>query len=230
MHLTFVTPAWRRPAVTRLALAQRSILCDELAARGITASCVVIADDENLDVAAEFGFPTIEMDNRYLGRRLNAGFEYAQDSDYTAFIGSDDWMHIDLFDDLDGERIYAGHEITVVDLPTARMRHLGWRHRHGVPPWLIPRSVLEDSRFRPCRDESTRGMEWQIAFGIQAHKREWVMRDTHPLARVDFKSEVGMTSYDDISRAIGKGEEIHGLAPLCELYPQELVEMAAAMY
>ena len=86
--------------MTRLALAQRRWLCDELAARGLDANCVIVADDENLDIAREYGFDTVEVDNRGLGRRFNAGYRHAADqgADYLVHVGSDDWVHPDLFD------------------------------------------------------------------------------------------------------------------------------------
>jgi hypothetical protein len=229
MRISFVTPAWGRFAVTRLALAQRAQLVSQLALRGVTADCVVIADDENIDIACSFGFDAIEMDNEFLGRKVNSGFEWAGErgSDYVAFIGSDDWMHVDLFDPLDGERVIAGHEISVCDLITGRMRHLGWRSKRGVPPWLIPRAALERCSFRPCRDSAKRGMEFQIEWGLRDSDAEWVFHDPHPLTRVDFKSDIGMTNYDTISRAIGRGSEITPpWGALAEKFSPDLVEMA----
>ena len=75
MNLWLVSPAWRRFDVTRLALAERRWLCDELATRGITANSVIVADDENLDIAREYDFHTITMDNSDLGLRFNAGYK-----------------------------------------------------------------------------------------------------------------------------------------------------------
>jgi hypothetical protein len=224
MHVAFVTPAAGRFAVTRLALAQRANLRDELALRGITATCVVIADDENLEIAREYGFDTIEMDNTYLGRKVNAGFELAgkQGADYIAFIGSDDWMHLDLFSPLGANRVYAGHEITVVDLPSGRAKHLGWRDKRGVPPWFIPAGALERCDYRPCEDEATHGMEFQI--GRWLGELQWYMHDPHLMTRVDFKSDEGMTSYEQITRAVD-GEEGE-LGELGDWYPADLITMA----
>lgn len=52
----FVTPAWKRYELTRLCLWQRRLACDSLFEAGIYATSVVIADDDNLDIAREFGF------------------------------------------------------------------------------------------------------------------------------------------------------------------------------
>lgn len=227
-----MTPAWGRPAVSRLALAQRAHLRDELASRGITATCVVIADDENLDIARDYGFDTIEMDNRYLGRKVNAGFEFAaeQEPDYVAFIGSDDWMHPDLFEPLGENCVYAGHDITVIDLVSGRGKHLGWRHRYGVPPWFIPTAALKHCGYHPCVAESEHGMEFQIATSLLQSGIRWRFDDPHPASRVDFKSDVGMTGYDQITRALNGQEIRRPFSKLDRWYPVTLTNMALALH
>src|SRR4051812_9717831 len=96
MQVGLVIPAWRRYAVTRLCLAQKQHLVAALAARGITCHVVVVADDDNLDIAASYGFATVEQQN-VLGRKVNDGFQHCWErgADYVAFVGSDDWVHED---------------------------------------------------------------------------------------------------------------------------------------
>lgn len=233
MNVWLVSPAWGRFAVTRLALAQRRHLCDELALRGISADCIVIADDENIDIAGEFGFPAIEMSNTYLGAKVNAGFEYAgeQGADFVAFVGSDDWMHPDLFDTLrflpvPRPPVVAGRVLTLVDLERGLMRQMSTSYRYGVIPWLIPRWVLEASDFRPLPNEKTRGIDLNLALGLGS-KPEWVFHDPHPLARVDFKSDMNMTPYRAASGSPGRHGEIEEpWETLVEKYPAELVSLA----
>lgn len=228
MHVAFVTPAWRRYAVTRLALAQRAHLRDELAARGVTATCIVVADDQNLDIAESFGFDTIEMSNEHLGAKVNAGFALAaqQEADYIAFIGSDDWMHIDLFEELGQNRVYAGHEITVIDLIYGVGKHLGWRGRFGVPPWFIPRGALERCSFQPCNPQATHGMEFEISCALNEAGVRWRFDDPHAMSRVDFKSDVGMTSYEQITRALAGDDFARPFRELDRWYPPRLTNMA----
>lgn len=226
MDVWLVTPAWRRFAVTRLVLAQRRVLCDELAARGITASCVVIADDENLDIAAELGFDTVEMDNSQLGRKLNAGFRYsaAQGADYLAFVGSDDWLHPDLFAPLLDEPgcVISGRILALCDLLGGRLRYVAGRGRQGVIPWLIPRAALEPCGFAPLPDGQNRGLDLHLALALA--DAEWRFHDPHPLARVDFKSHLNMTPYG-AARAIG-GEKSDPWGELATRYPADLVALA----
>lgn len=213
MNVWLVIPAWRRVAVTRLCLAQKQQLVARLAVRGITCHVAVIADDENLDVAAEFAFDTVEQRN-VLGLKVNDGMQYACDrgADYVAFVGSDDWIHEDWFDMLleprapGREPLISGHLISVVDMVTGRLRRLGVRGPSGVPPWLMPRHALAPSGFRPSRDDRVSGMEGRIQLGLGPV--EWLFHDPHDLTRVDFKTAENMTPYDRISRLLGYGEEI----------------------
>lgn len=221
-------PACGRPDVTRLALTGHRWLAEQLAARGITTTCLIVADDDNLEVADEFGYPGLERRNEPLGWKINEGFEHLcrEGADAAAFIGSDDWLHPDLFDGIDGETILSGHEITVVDLVNPRLRHLGWRRPHGVPPWLIPRRILKTVGWRPCEDHQDRGMEGSISRKLQPFDIQWTMHDPHPMTRVDFKSGIGMTGYDQIASSIGIGPDREPWTELTHQYPQTLVRVA----
>lgn len=215
-------PAWGRYPVTRLAFAGLAWLRDQLAPRGQNLHVVVVADDHNLTVADAHDFDTVRCGNDWLGGKVNAGFQHAREhqADYAAFIGSDDWLHPDLFTGLDG-RVVAGHQITVVDLLGSRMRHLGWRASTGVPPWLLPATVLDGCGWSPCEAERNHGLEGSIARRVNTSG--WVFHDPHPMTRVDFKSYVGITGYEAISRALGEGPEVtEPWEALTEHYPDWL--------
>ena len=77
MSIWFVTPSWQRYDLSAVCFDQRLDVIRTLAEHGIEAHCVVVADDENLDLARERGFATVEQDNEWLGRRFNDGIEYA---------------------------------------------------------------------------------------------------------------------------------------------------------
>lgn len=226
-----VSPAWRRFAVTRIALAQRALLAAELAARGIDCHAVVVADDDNLDIAREYGFATVEMDNDGgLGRRFNAGFQYAaeQGADYLVHIGSDDWIHPDVFMPLlapvTPRPILTGTQIAFVDLGSGQLKRASLGPPHGVIPWIIPRAVLEPCGFAPIRPERLRGMDGDLVRGLRRAgvRVQWVFDDPHDLARVDFKSDVNLNAYDRVPGA-GRNDAWQALR---ERYPAELVELA----
>ena len=232
MNVWLVIPAWRRLAVTRLCLAQKKNLVGNLAARGITANVVLVADDENLDIAAEYGFDAVEQKN-VLGLKVNDGIEYAcdKDADYVTFIGSDDWIHPDFFDALPSapavrEPLIAGHYISVIDMHKGTLRRLGVRGPEGVSPYLIPRWMLEPSGYRPVDDTADRGMEGLLRTGLPAGI-DRVFHDPHQLTRVDFKTGENMTPYARISKLLGHGPEIEQpWDHLATRYPQELADMA----
>ena len=248
MRLCLVTPAWRRYAVTRLCLAQRRHLVEVLAGRGLEATVLVIANDDNLDIAAEQGFETLERSNDMLGRKFNDGIETAFTvlaADYVAVVGSDDWIHPDMFDRLPAEEIgdpemigdvvawtpgapeaVSGREIAMVDMIGGRLRRCRGRGPFGVIPWVFPRPALEPCGFRPARDDLHRGIDGSMAAGLGGPV-EWVFHDPHDLCRVDFKSDVNLNSYAAITGAIGYGpEETDPWALLATRYPQPLVDEA----
>jgi len=249
--IALVTPAWRRYAVTRLALAQRAHLRDVLAGRGIPLLNVIVADDDNLDIAREHGFDTVETDNSYVGRKFNDGIEHAarQGADYIAVVGSDDWVHPDLFTRLpadvasvpelsdespcvtwgDEPEAITGRAITLVDLPSGRMRRCTVKGRYGVIPWILPRKALEPSGFRPVNDRAQKGLDGSMLAGLQVRPR-WIFHDPHPLTRVDFKTDTNLNSYEQITGAIGDGPETDPWEALEERYPAALVEQARGLH
>jgi hypothetical protein len=225
----FVSPAHGRLGVTALALAQRRHLIDELADRGIDGYGVVVADDENLELAAEYGFEGWRIGNEYLGRRFNAGISFAcrEGADFVVHIGSDDWMHVDCFARLPApDTILSGRAITVADLEAGKMRRCHVPGRHGVIPWVIPRALLEASSFAPVKPEKRRGIDGSLVRGLGSQPR-WLFHDPHPFARIDWKTSANITPYALLSRNLGRGPELQ--APwrqLEEFYPRDLVEQA----
>lgn len=247
--LWFVSPAWRRFDVTRLALEQRAHLCGVLAARGIDAQGVVVADDDNLDIAREHGFETVEQNNDYLGRRFNDGIEYACNeggATVVVLIGSDDWAHESVFDRLPVENpdppvptaeepsvswreapeIVAGRTITLVDLLTGRLARCRRDRGNGTIPWLIHRAALEPSAFRPIRETQQIGTDQALVSGLGI-RPQWVYTDPHDLARVDFKSDTNLNRFDSIVATIGVGPvETDPWSLLADWYPLGLVNKA----
>lgn len=252
MNVWLVSPAWGRFDVTRLALAQRAHLVAELAPRGVALHCVVVADDENLELAREYGFDTVERSNRHLGAKFNDGIEHAlrHGADVVATVGSDDWVHASVFDRLPASslpvpvptaddpcvvwspnqpEIIAGRRLTLVDLFTGRARMCRSRGIFGVIPWLIPASAFKVCRGRPLPDRQQRGIDGAMAVGLRDADPKWVFCDVAPFARVDFKSDVNLNTYESICRAIGVGEDFDPWPQLERFYPSALVEQARAL-
>lgn len=228
LNLWLVSPAWRRFDVTRLALAERRWLCDELAARGLTARGVIVADDENLELAAEYGFDALDFPNdRGLGAKFNAGFDYAlaRGADYIIHVGSDDWLHPDFFvglPELDERRvpvIVAAGRIAVVHLPSGLGFVQEADRRWGVIPWAIPRHAFVSPE--PVEPGISRGVELSLTQRLARH--DFQLHDPHAYVSVDFKSEVNVTPYAQVAHL---GEQRPLWDELAKHYPAELVELA----
>lgn len=212
---------------------------------------MIVADDDNLDIAAEFGFETVEQSNEHLGRKFNDGIEraFSEGADVVVLIGSDDWLHVSAFDRMpadyceprwpsddepvvvmsSGPEVVAGTEIALVDLVDGRLRRCRSRGRYGTIPWLINRKALERCGGRPLPDHQGKGIDGRLAVGL--NRPRFVFHDPHPLARVDFKSDTNLNSFDVISGAIGYGDvETDPWPLLAELYPEPLVGMAREVF
>lgn len=246
MRIVLVSAAWRRFDVTRLCLAQRAILRTELAERGHEMRAVIVADDENLEIARSFGFDTIERNNDYIGRKFNDGIEHALhelEADFVVLIGSDDWMHVSMFDVLPkeiadlpmptaerpvvigrpGPQAVTGKKIAFVDLEREMIQPCEARGRLGVIPWVFPASALRETP-RPITETCNKGIDGSLFRGLKT-RPEWIFHDPHPLARVDFKSNVNLNSYEKITSLMSVGNELPASETLRLLYDSELVDL-----
>lgn len=257
MKIWLVSPAWGRYEVTELALAERRWLCDVLASRGWTADSVIVGNDENLDIAQKYGFSTVRMGNEFLGKKFNAGYQYAGDqgADICVHIGSDDWLHPDAFNflrhiDLNeivkgprtheigkgsiwstGPTVMSQRHLTLVDLTRGVGRRCQVRGRFGCIPWFVPRVALESCAFAPIEPQLARGIDGSLTRGILPSNPNWEFQeDSNPLWLVDWKSDQNLTTYRSIADTLGMTEEDE--EPwhlLAQKYPVELVEKAKAL-
>jgi hypothetical protein len=242
VRVCILTAAWRRFDVTRLALAQRESLGVELAARGIRMRSLVVADDENLDIAAEYGCDTLEIPNWPLGAKCNAGLlAAAEDADYVVWIGSDDWIHPDAFDPLlvmqnpDRLPIHVGSVVAVVDLIGGRMRRIRSSSPYGAPPWIIDARLIRATQRRherPIKPLLKRGLDGALVRGLRLNRLpfEFISFDPHDFRCVDFKSDVNLTPYGGVTKHLGFGEEHDPWGALRDWYPADLVTRAQALH
>lgn len=227
-----MSPAWRRYSITRLALAERRWLCDELSARGHQANSVIVADDDNLDIAQEYGFETVERDNTDLGARFNAGFQYAADQgcDLFVHVGSDDWIHPDTFNVLDkiglDGCLVAQRRFVIADLDRGTARRCYAGNMWGSIPWLIPRSAM--AAFAPIRPGLMRGIDAALAIGLTS-RINWIFQDSQPEWCVDWKTTTNLTPYRGVAYALGFGDEQEPWPLLSGFYPAYLIEQARSL-
>lgn len=231
--------AWRRFDVTRLALSQRQRLCEELAARGIQATSLVVADDENLDIARELGSVTLEAPNEPLGRKWNVALRYAAErADWVIWVGSDDWIHPDAFAPLTvppetgPARIIRGGRVTLVDLASGQLQRVSSASKYGAIPWLIESRLIRATRKdSPIRPDLLRGLDGGLIRGLRRSPIpfELELHDPHEFRCVDFKSDQNLSSFAAASEKRGLGEPEPAWAVLAKWFPADLVDQARAL-
>lgn len=235
--LWFCTPAWKRPDLSQIVLEQRRVACDRLAELGYEASCVVVADDENLDIARSLGFATVNRDNAYLGRKFNDAYQFAaaEGVDYIAPIGSDSWVDPEtiaaMLGEIEGQQIGASRNYAVIDA-------LGQRRTDTFVQWAwtltaIPTELLAHSGWRPVGENLKRGCDTSMMKEIQRTNRplEYVYVERHPLEIVAFQSAIQITDFDRLHDKWGVGPiKTRPFAGLAKHYPADLVERMEALY
>jgi len=231
--LWFVTPAWQRYGIVEICLEQRRRVIEELAAHGIEAHQVVIADDENLDIARAAGAEIVVRDNEMVGRKFNDGMEYAgkHGAEWIVPIGSDSWIATDYFLPLVKPRLTLTSPAYAVVTPTtlAQLTVAPLRLAHSAGPYVFHRSLLEPCDFRPSAEDSNMVDTSTIA-GIERHTPiRWQVRTLHPFQYVGFRIPPMMTTYHSLWRRWGVAELNPPWPTLRRYYPRDLVERARAL-
>lgn len=220
----FVTPAWGRFALSNVCFEQRRRVIETLAAAGVEARCVVVADDENLDLARACGFDVVEQSNEWLGRKFNDGMEYAGEhgADWIVPIGSDSWIDPAYFLPLPERGTRTSPAYCVVE--RNRMAELMVRDAKGAGPYMFPRALLAPS-FRPAVDELHRGIDASTVRGLEP---DWQPRTLHPFQYVGFRGTPHLSSYGYLRGHHGVREHRAPWDVLARHYPPELVRQARA--
>jgi hypothetical protein len=228
MTLWFVTPAFGRYDLSAVCFDQRARVIEALADKGIAARCVVVADDENIDLARERGFDVVEQDNEWLGRKFNDGIEYAAKNGASRVIpiGSDSWIDPAYFDPLPprSTTMTASNYCVVT---ASRLAELNISDKKGVGPYVFPRHVLRPT-FRPAKDEIHHGVDSATIKGIRI-RLNWRRHDVHPFQYVGFRGEPHLTPYQTLVDVWGVREHLDPWAILARYYPLDLVERARAV-
>jgi glycosyltransferase involved in cell wall biosynthesis len=236
MNVWIVIPAHGRAAVSRVAFAGIAWTLSELRKQQIDACGLVIADDENLNIATQAGLDTLERPNRPLGRKWNDGYEYAfaHGATHVVSCGSDDWIHPELI--LAMRDAQTGKEIAATRLSSAMspdgrelaLLHIPYEGGDGIR--LLPESLLASVGYRPTLDKRDRAIDGAMRDNLSRHQAiSWTYVETHPLHIVDFKSDSNLTAYE----AFAPAGYVTGTAvpdALRDHYPARLVEMAENLY
>lgn len=231
----FVIPAHGRYELTEMCLTVlKEYTCAKLKEGGWRSSAVVVADDENLEIARRLDFATVERDNVPLGRKWNDGYELAckyGEADYVIPLGSDDWIdprYITAFDMPTDQEIRCHRLTAVVSEDGTRLARLLLTYEGGDGPRIYPARMFRRLGYRPAEEHRARAIDTSTLRRVsRLHGRpRFVYCDLHPLQVVDFKSpEDQLNGYDAcLSHQLGGVEEIEPWEALAQHYPPELVE------
>ena len=226
MTLWFVTPAFGRYELSALCFDQRLDVIRALAEAGVAARCVVVADDENIDLARERGFDVVERDNEWLGRRFNDGIEYACQNGASRVIpiGSDSWIDPAYFLPLPPRRETLTSRLYAV-VTADRMAEVYVNDTKGAGPYVLAREALRSTKYRPARDDIKRGVDSSTIRGLRYRVR-WTHREVHPFQYVGFRGVPHLTPYRTLVEAWGVREHLDPWSILAEHYPIGLVDRA----
>lgn len=230
MSLWFVTPAWQRYEMTAICLEQRQRVIAELLSHGIEAYQVVVADDENLDIARSLGCHTFERDNQMVGRKFNDGMEYAgkQGAEWIVPIGSDSWIDPAYFLNPTRPRYTRTSEAycSVTKDTLAELWVSPRRLAHSAGPYVFHRTMLAPAGFRPSAEDS-RMVDTSTISGIEQAGRpvRWRPYTVHPFQYVGFRVPPMMTAHASLMRRWGKAEH-EPWSTLARFYPTDLVDRA----
>jgi hypothetical protein len=234
--LWFITPAWKRFEVSQLCLEQRVWACDQLAEHGIDAHSCVIANDENLEIAAGLGMATIDRRNIPLGGKFNVGYVFAaeQGIDYVCPIGSDSWVDpafiAKSLPPVDERHVVYSRHYAVIR-PDGRRRAQLIVEYEGGTTMFYPTSLFAHCNWRPIPETAKRGCDGHtIAAAKRGGPTTFTVAEVHNLETVSFQTELQVTNYSALIERWGVGETRRPFDQLDKIYPRDLVNRMRDLY
>lgn len=240
--LWFVVPVHGRLPLASICLRQLRKTCDLLRPRGVEATAVIVGDSVTLRALKprKLGFGAVERDNYALGRKYNDGIQAATDpawngrpADYVVPLGSDDWVHPDLFRHLPRRGHMTGFRwLSFVreDGQEMTTRYLNTVGGCGIR--IYSRDVLEPVGWRPCDEHRRRGCDTSILHAVQARNRGLAIDEpmTDPRYIVDWKSPNEQLNTYGSLRLHRKLDVVDPFVALDGVYPPESLRDMQAHY
>jgi hypothetical protein len=200
------------------------------------ATAVVVACDENLELAREQGFGTVERDNEQLGRRYNDGYQAAAQlgAEFVVPIGSDDWIDPLLITgkELDPEMIRCFHWCAMMSDDGTELMTVNVKYDGGLGIRVIPVGLLEPFGYRPAPEDLKRAVDTGTLKALRRqHPRlglDWY--DCHPFQLVDFKTpgaNLNPYEYVRMHKELAYDQPFDVLA---SRYPADLVDDMRRVY
>lgn len=200
---------------------------------------MIVADDDNLDIARQYGAVAVEAPNRPFGQKWNVGLQHAADTgaDWIVWIGSDDWLHPDVFDvlldrpDDVGPVIVTGRRLAIVDMATGRLQRISSPSQYGAIPWLLDARLFHTNKRNPIPADLSRGLDGALVRGLRLHRIPfgWEWHEPHDFRCVDFKTKTSITPFHGLHRNLGIGDIEPAWDTLRGWFPDDLIDLAATI-
>lgn len=240
-RLLFVVPAHGRAKLARICLTHLRHTCDQLTEHKIRASAVVIADDENLDTAADLGFATVERDNIFVSQKFNDGFDLAcnpahnpHPADFVVPCGSDDWIDWRILMTLPRpDTIRCFQRLTFVREDGLEMTSRQLHNQGGCGIRVYPRQVIERRWFRPADEDRKRACDTSILHNIQRAFPQVRLQHVgiDPRQIVDWKSPAAqLNPYESLRAHRPLATASDPFVGLRGIYPAEFLDEMQAHY
>lgn len=236
-HIAFVTPAHGRLAVSEVCLSQRALALEQLRVEGFHASSIVVACDENLDLAGSLGMETVEVDNEYLGRRWNAGYARAHElgATHVCPVGSDSmldpaWIVRALPVPKRREIVFSRH-YAMVRQDGAELACLYVDRGPYGTSFCFPTAMLERLRFEPVDPLIARGCDSSTFRNLRKGGQiRMVQSEVHEFDTLSLRSEVQISDYGRLVNAYGRWVSEDPWSYLEAVYPASVVDAARSLY
>lgn len=233
--LWFVVPAHGRLGIAEVCYRQLTRTIERLLDHGVFASAVVISDDENLELARDQGFATVERNNTWLGAKINDGYEAAarEGVQFVMPLGNDDWVDADwVAGPLPGNgEIRCARQSSIVDETFSRLAKLDIKYEAGDGCRLYPTSLFRHLNYRPVDEDRHRAIDTSTLMRVKKNQQiKLVYHDLHPLQIVDFKTRGAQLNPFDGCLAFGDDTQVDPVPALLERYPSVAVDEMQAAY
>lgn len=230
MDVWFVTPAYQRYELSAICFEQRVWAIEQLAKHGISAQCVVVADDDNLRLASDLGFATVNRNNDWLGKKFNDGYEYAarNGAKWVFPVGSDSWVDPQwIVDNLHEDAITASRFYSLVRRDGLERAHFFLPIRSGVQ-YIVPVELFKHRGYRPVRETIARGCDtsfYNTLYPVRVYYHEH-----HALETLAFQSWPQITDYKRLYARWGTEKTTDPFGDLRLYYPVASVDKIESFY